>query len=335
MEYDLKVLKINKNKIEQLNELSIYTVKDLVQHYPYRFEEMLETPLHDESKVIIEAQLIDEPKIFYKGRFSRLTFHVNYHEEPLTITIFNRHFLKKNMQVGMMLTIIGKYSASKKAITASDLKLKNLKEISGITPVYSLKEGLTQKSFQGYVNKALNFYKGHIANTIPLYLCQKYHLIDKEDALFKIHQPQTRSDVISALRYLKYEEFFKFQMTMQYIKQNRTQNIGISKLIDKEKVTHFIEKLPFQLTDDQKKVIDDILIDLTSQKLMYRFVQGDVGSGKTVVAAISLYANYLAGYQGAMMAPTEILALQHYQSLKKMFNKYRITYRSSFTKRKK
>ena len=97
MEYDLKVLKINKNKIEQLNELSIYTVKDLVQHYPYRFEEMLETPLHDESKVIIEAQLIDEPKIFYKGRFSRLTFHVNYHEEPLTITIFNRHFLKKNM----------------------------------------------------------------------------------------------------------------------------------------------------------------------------------------------------------------------------------------------
>lgn len=324
MEYDLKVLKINKNKIEQLNELSIYTVKDIVQHYPYRFEEMLETPLHDESKVIIEAQLIDEPKIFYKGRFSRLTFHVNYHEEPLTITIFNRHFLKKNMQVGMMLTIIGKYSASKKAITASDLKLKSLKEISGITPVYSLKEGLTQKSFQGYVNKALNFYKGHIANTIPLYLCQKYHLIDKEDALFKIHQPQTRSDVIGALRYLKYEEFFKFQMTMQYIKQNRTQNIGISKLIDKEKVTHFIEKLPFQLTDDQQKVVDDILIDLTSQKLMYRFVQGDVGSGKTVVAAISLYANYLAGYQGAMMAPTEILALQHYQSLKKMFKKYKI-----------
>ena len=101
--------------------------------------------------------------------------------------------------------------------------------------------------------KHLIFYKGHIANTIPLYLCQKYHLIDKEDALFKIHQPQTRSDVISALRYLKYEEFFKFQMTMQYIKQNRTQNIGISKLIDKEKVTQLIEKLPFQLTDDQKK----------------------------------------------------------------------------------
>lgn len=324
MEYELKVLKINANKIKQLNELSLYTVKDLILHYPYRYEEMLETPLHDETKVIIEGQLIDEPKVFFKGRFSRLTFHIDYHEEILTITLFNRHFLKKNMHVGMKLTIVGKYNEARKSITASEVKLKGLEEISGITPVYSLKEGLTQKSFQGYVNKALSFYKGHIGNSIPNYLCQKYHLIDRQEALFKVHQPQTRSDVISALRYLKYEEFFKFQMTMQYIKQNRTQNIGISKLIDKEQINKFIQKLPFQLTEDQQKVVDDILIDLSSQKLMYRFVQGDVGSGKTVVAAISLYANYLAGYQGAMMAPTEILALQHYQSLKKLFKKTKV-----------
>ncbi|WP_418467068.1 DEAD/DEAH box helicase, partial [Faecalibacillus faecis] len=324
MEYELKVLKINDNKIKQLNELSLYTVKDLILHYPYRYEEMLETPLHDETKVIIEGKLIDEPKVFFKGRLSRLTFHIDYHGETLTITLFNRHFLKKNMHVGMKLTIVGKYNEARKSITASEVKLKGLEEISGITPVYSLKEGLTQKSFQGYVNKALSFYKGHIGNSLPDYLCQKYHLVDRQEALFKVHQPQTRSDVISALRYLKYEEFFKFQMTMQYIKQNRTQNIGISKLIDKEQINKFIQKLPFQLTEDQQKVVDDILVDLSSQKLMYRFVQGDVGSGKTVVAAISLYANYLAGYQGAMMAPTEILALQHYQSLKKLFKKTKV-----------
>lgn len=324
MEYELKVLKINANKIQQLNELSLYTVRDLILHYPYRYEEMLATPLHDETKVIIEGQLIDEPKVFFKGRFSRLTFHVDYQGEVLTITLFNRHFLKKNMHIGMKLTIVGKYSEARKAITASEIKLKPLEEISGITPVYSLKEGLTQKSFQGYVNKALSFYNGHIGNVIPDYLCQKYHLIDRQEALFKVHQPQNRSDVISALRYLKYEEFFKFQMTMQYIKQNRTQDIGISKLIDKEQVNKFIQKLPFQLTEDQQKVVDDILIDLSSQKLMYRFVQGDVGSGKTVVAAISLYANYLAGYQGAMMAPTEILALQHYQSLQKLFKRTKV-----------
>ena len=319
MEYNLDVLKIQKNRIQLLNQMSVYTVKDLILHYPYRYEEVLETPLHDQQKVIIEAILIDVPKVYYHGKLSRLSFHCDYQGQNIVVTIFNRHFLKKNMRIGMSLTIIGKYDQKKNSITASDIKLKSLSEISGITPVYSLKEGITQKSFQGYVLKAFHFYKHHINNIIPDFLCDRYHLIDREEALWKVHFPQNRSDVISSLRYLKYEEFFQFQLTMQYLKLNRTQDVGISKLIDIEKVQHFIQKLPFQLTTDQKNVIHDILLDLTSHKLMYRFVQGDVGSGKTVVGAVGLYANYLSGYQGAMMVPTEILAMQHYQSLVKLF----------------
>lgn len=321
MEYGLEVLKINKNRIQLLNQMSLFTVKDLIQHYPYRYDEIIETPLHDEQKVIIEAILVDEPKVFFKGKLSRLSFHCDYQGKIISVIIFNRHFLKKNMKIGLPMTIIGKYNQKRSSITASDIKLKSIKELEGITPIYSLKEGITQKSFQGYVKKALDFYKGHIGHIIPDFLCEKYHLITREEALFKVHFPQVRSDVISSLRYLKYEEFFKFQLTMQYIKMNRTQNVGISKLIDKEKVDQFILKLPFSLTEDQQNVVEDILLDLSSHKLMYRFVQGDVGSGKTVVAAISLYANYLAGYQGAMMAPTEILAMQHYQSLSKLFKK--------------
>lgn len=321
MEYGLEVLKINKNRIQLLNQMSLFTVKDLIQHYPYRYDEIIETPLHDEQKVIIEAILVDEPKVFFKGKLSRLSFHCDYQGKIISVIIFNRHFLKKNMKIGLPMTIIGKYNQKRSSITASDIKLKSIKELEGITPIYSLKEGITQKSFQGYVKKALDFYKGHIGHIIPDFLCEKYHLITREEALFKVHFPQARSDVISSLRYLKYEEFFKFQLTMQYIKMNRTQNVGISKLIDKEKVDQFIQKLPFSLTEDQQNVVEDILLDLSSHKLMYRFVQGDVGSGKTVVAAISLYANYLAGYQGAMMAPTEILAMQHYQSLSKLFKK--------------
>lgn len=321
MEYGLEVLKINKNRIQLLNQMSLFTVKDLIQHYPYRYDEIIETPLHDEQKVIIEAILVDEPKVFFKGKLSRLSFRCDYQGKIISVIIFNRHFLKKNMKIGLPMTIIGKYNQKRSSITASDIKLKSIKELEGITPIYSLKEGITQKSFQGYVKKALGFYKGHIGHIIPDFLCEKYHLITREEALFKVHFPQVRSDVISSLRYLKYEEFFKFQLTMQYIKMNRTQNVGISKLIDKEKVDQFIQKLPFSLTEDQQNVVEDILLDLSSHKLMYRFVQGDVGSGKTVVAAISLYANYLAGYQGAMMAPTEILAMQHYQSLSKLFKK--------------
>ena len=324
MEYNLEVLKIHKNRIQLLNQMSIYTVKDLILHYPYRYEEILETPLHDSQKVIIEAILIDVPKVYYHGKLSRLSFHCDYQGQNIAVTIFNRHFLKKNMTIGMPLTIIGKYDQKKSSITASDIKLKSLKDISGIAPVYSLKDGMTQKSFQGYIFKALNFYKHHIDNIIPDFLCEKYNLVNREDALWKIHFPQTRSDVISSLRYLKYEEFFQFQLTMQYLKLYRTQDVGVSKLIDIEKVNQFIQKLPFQLTKDQESVVHDILIDLTSHKLMYRFVQGDVGSGKTVVAAIGLYANYLAGYQGAMMAPTEILAMQHYHSLMKLFQKTKV-----------
>ncbi|MBM6931147.1 ATP-dependent DNA helicase RecG [[Clostridium] spiroforme] len=325
MEYNLKVLKIKQNRIQLLNEMSIFTVKDLILHYPYRYEEMIETPLHDEHKVIVEGILLEEPKLFFKGRLSRMTFHCDCHGENITVIIFNRHYLKKSMQTGMTLTIIGKYEQKRHTLVASDLKLKKIKELEGITPVYSLKEGITAKSFRGYVKKALAFYQGHIADIIPDNLCQKYSLINREDALNKVHFPQLRSDVINAIRYLKYEEFFKFQLTMQYIKMNRTKQVGVSKLIDKEKVDLFIRKLPFILTDDQVQVVEDILLDLASSKLMYRFVQGDVGSGKTVVGAIGLYANYLAGYQGALMAPTEILAMQHYQSLQKLFKRTKVS----------
>lgn len=325
MEYNLQVLKIHKNRIQLLNDMSIMTVRDLILHYPYRYDEIIETPLQNDHKVIVEASLTDEPKLYFKGRLSRMTFHCDCHGEMILVTIFNRHYLKKSMSIGMTLTIIGKYDQKRHTIVASDIKLKAIIDLEGITPVYSIKEGITQKSFHNYIKKALDFYKGHIANIIPDYLCQKHGLIDRQDALYKVHFPQLRSDVINAIRYLKYEEFFKFQLTMQYIKMNRKKQIGISKLIDKEKVNQFIAKLPFSLTDDQQNVIEDILLDLTSSKLMYRFVQGDVGSGKTVVGAVSLYANYLAGYQGALMAPTEILAMQHYQSLLKLFKRTKVS----------
>lgn len=315
----LQQLKINANRIKLLNEMNIYSIRDLVLHYPYRYEIIEETPLIDNEKVIIEGVLIDEPKVFYKGRLSRLTFQILYNREVYRVTLFNRHFLKKNMVKEMPLTIIGRYNSKTKSITASDLYLKAINEISGITPVYSLKDGITQKSFQGYVKKALAFYQGHIQDEVPTNLLIKHHLIHKELALNLIHFPSNNKDINESLRYLKYEEFLRFQLTMQYIKSSRNDNIGVKKDFDKEKINQFINQLPFTLTVDQEKAVDEVLADLQKDVAMYRFVQGDVGSGKTVVSSIGLYANYLAGYQGAMMAPTEILANQHFQSLTKLF----------------
>ena len=318
-EIPLQQLKIKENRILLLNNMDIYSVRDLILHFPYRYEIIEATPLIDNEKVIIEGVLVDEPKLFYKGRLSRLTFSILYQGETYRVTIFNRHFLKKNMHNGMTLTVIGKYSQKNHSITASDVKLKPLNELSGVTPVYSLKEGINQKSFQGYVKKALAFYHNHIQDQVPISLMVKHHLIHKELALNLIHFPSNKKDIIEALRYLKYEEFLRFQLTMQYIKLSRKENIGIKKEFDHQLLNDFIKKLPFKLTEDQVKTTKEILTDLQKETVMYRFVQGDVGSGKTVVGAIGLYANYLSGYQGALMAPTEILANQHYQSLIKLF----------------
>lgn len=313
----LKQIRISDRRIEALNKMNIYCLKDLVLHFPYRYDSIEATTLIDNEKITIEAMLVDEPKVFYNGRISRMTFRILYNHEIYQVTIFNRHFLKKNMVKGMILTIIGKYS--KGNITASDIRLKKLDEVSGIIPVYSLKDGLTQKSFQNYIKKALAFYQGHIQDEVPIAYMVKHHLIHKELALNLIHFPSSNRDIQEAMRYLKYEEFLKFQLTMQYIKLSRKKNLGVKKQFDQQIIDKFINELPFTLTTDQKQAVNEIMEDLKSDTTMYRFVQGDVGSGKTVVGAIGLYANYLAGFQGALMAPTEILATQHLISLQKLF----------------
>lgn len=320
----LQQIKISENRVKLLNNMGIYCLKDLVLHFPYRYDCIEATPLINNEKVIIEGVLVDEPKVFFKGRLSRLTFQILYQQEIYKVTIFNRHFLKKNMVKGMLLTIIGKYNNANSSITASDIRLKALEEIVGISPIYSLKEGITQKSFQNYVKKALKFYQGHIQDEIPISLMIKHHLIHKELALNLIHFPCNNDDIKEALRYLKYEEFLKFQLTMQYIKLSRKKNIGIKKQFDQQKLTQFINQLPFKLTSDQNVAVNEIINDLKKDTIMYRFIQGDVGSGKTVVGAIGLYANYLAGFQGAMMAPTEILAFQHFKSLNNLFKETNI-----------
>ena len=249
---------------------------------------------------------------------SRMSFEVeDKYLQHFQVSIFNRHFLRQHLKLGTTITIIGKCVNHR--ITASDIKIKPLQDISGIYPVYSLKEGITQKSFRQYVKKALSLLNHEFDDFIPEKYRIQHHLIRKESALYCIHFPENKKDVQEALKYLKYEEFLKFQLTMQLMKQQRTQEMGIAKDFDVTQLQSLILSLPFALTKDQQTAIKEIVEDLKSPQMMYRFLQGDVGSGKTVVSSVALYANYLAGYQGALMAPTEILATQHYQTLSRFF----------------
>lgn len=316
---DIRLLKTTAKRIELLEQMNIHTLEDLITQYPYRYEIIEEQyPTEEDDHIIIEANVISPVKIFFKGRMSRMTFEVeDRYLQHFQVTIFNRHYLRQYLKIDTTITIIGKCQHHR--ITASDIKIKSLKDIGGIYPVYSLKEGLTQKSYRQYIKKALHLLHQQIEEFIPEKYLIQHHLIRKENALYCIHFPENKKDIQEALKYLKYEEFLRFQLTMQLIKQQRIQEIGIAKVFDIEKFQNWILSLPFALTQDQQTSIKEIVEDLKSPHMMYRFLQGDVGSGKTVVSSAALYANYLAGFQGALMAPTEILAIQHYQTLIQFF----------------
>ena len=316
---DIKLLKTTSRRLEILASMNITTLEDLIYQYPYRYEVIEEKyPTDEDEHLIIEATVISPVKIFFKGKMSRMSFEVeDKYLQHFQVSIFNRHFLRQHLKLGTTITIIGKCINHR--ITASDIKIKPLQDISGIYPVYSLKEGITQKSFRQYVKKALSLLNHEFDDFIPEKYRIQHHLIRKESALYCIHFPENKKDVQEALKYLKYEEFLKFQLTMQLMKQQRTQEMGIAKDFDVTQLQSLILSLPFALTKDQQTAIKEIVEDLKSPQMMYRFLQGDVGSGKTVVSSVALYANYLAGYQGALMAPTEILATQHYQTLRRFF----------------
>lgn len=316
---DIKLLKTTEKRYQVLEQMNINSLEDIIMHYPYRYDVIEETyPTIEDDRIIIEAKLISPAKVFFRGRMSRMSFDVeDTHLQQYQVTIFNRHFLRQYLKLSTVMTIVGKCNGNK--ITATDIKLKPLSELQGIHPIYSVKEGLTQKSFQQYIKKSLTLLKDQLESYVPEEFIIKHQLIHKDTALYNIHFPQTQEDIKQSLKYLKYEEFLKFQLTMQFIKRQREQEVGVSKTFHIETFQSFILSLPYQLTTDQQIAVKEIVSDLQSPKMMYRFLQGDVGSGKTVVSAIALYANYLAGYQGALMAPTEILARQHYSTLLNFF----------------
>lgn len=313
---ELKKITTSQNRIDLLHASHIETLDDIITHYPYKYDEVTEIWPPIEEKCCVEAVIISPIKLFFKGKFSRMTFTVNIKQDDYTVTIFNRHFLKTHLKQGRIITIQGKVEGNR--ITASNIYLKTLDQLSGITPVYSLKEGLTSHAFSQYVKKVLNMNRP-LEDGLPIEIREAVDLMSKKEALYGIHFPMNHDQLQKAIKTLKYEEFLDFELALSYRKMQREQTIGHAKDFSLDEVNAFIHTLPFHLTKDQLQSTKELLMDLRAPTLMYRFLQGDVGSGKTIVSAIGLYANYLSGYQGALMAPTEVLAMQHYHHMIKTF----------------
>ena len=316
---ELSELKLTDKRLEICRRLDLKDSDDILRYYPFKYERNVLTHYEDfieGERVVFEGELISYPNTFrFRGKLSRTTFKVLYEEEEITVTIFNRPWIKSNNN---KITIIGRYEGKNK-VTASNFYTKDISEILGINPIYSLKDGIKQNEIRKlieYTFKKVNDVKDYV----PQKLLDKHGLCDLKSALYNIHFPTNELDLKKSLARLKYEEFLRFYLSLEILSDNNQINIKDGENIDQNKIDSFINSLSYTLTVDQKEAIDDILKDLRSNKLMYRLLQGEVGSGKTLVSMIGLYANYLSGYQGALMAPTEILAKQHLLSFKETFN---------------
>jgi ATP-dependent DNA helicase RecG len=320
---------IGEETAEALAEIKVYTIQDLLEYFPYRYEDYrikdLADVKHDE-KVTIEGKVHSEPSLIYYGRKrSRLTVRVLVDRYLINVVFFNQPYLKNSIEINTPITVTGKWDQHRQTITANEMKKVGNSQKKEFEPVYHIKGNLTVKGLRRYIQLAINQYGTNVGENLPLDLLQKYRLLNRRDALRALHFPHSETDVKQARRRFVYEEFLLFQIKMQALRKFERENSkGIAQKYENDQLKDFISKLPFPLTNAQKRVVNEILTDMKSPFRMNRLLQGDVGSGKTIVAAICLYATVTAGFQGALMVPTEILAEQHAESLRDIFNKWDI-----------
>lgn len=331
--------KVGPKTINILNKLNINTIEDLLTYYPYRYNVIKLININDADEALttyVKAKIISVPKVAYiKKNFNRLDFIAENNNIQFKVVIFNRAYLKKLLTVDREIIVVGKYQKLRNVFTASDIKFKIDEE--RIEPIYHLTEGLKNSFVESIMSSALDL-KLTIPDYIPSYLNEKYHFITKDDAIKLIHKPKSIEDIKSSELKLIYEELFIYMFKINYLKSVNKVNNGIKKDFDMDIVQEFLASLTFELTTDQIKTIEEILNDLKSDKRMNRLVIGDVGSGKTIVAIIATFANFLSGYSTAFMAPTEILAKQHYETINEYFKYFDINIcllTGSLTKKKK
>lgn len=320
-----KIKGIGSKTILELNKLNIKTIEDLLTYYPFRYDYFKPLNIREiasDKEVVINGYIQSIPKVMYiKRNLNKLSFNLKTDNIIINVVIFNRAFVKNNLSINKLVTIIGKYNQLKNTFTASDIKLSPILN-EKIEPVYHLTSNLKRQYFNKIMINALN---NPIPNYIPDYLMKKYHYIDKDIALKYIHQPTSYEEIKQSKLMLTYEELFTYMLKLNYLKQKKqVQKEDNIKDFPEDKLKTFINNLPFALTKDQNQVLEELIKDFKSPKRMNRLILGDVGSGKTIMAFIALYINYLAGYQGVIMVPTEILAYQHYENFKLLFKKYKI-----------
>ena len=320
-----------------LKALNLYTKDDVINYFPYRYNVYTPVKLRECSEgdtCTITGYVESAAKVFFiRKNLNKLSFTFNTGSELVNVTIFNRAYLKPNIRIKSYISVIGKYNRKSNTFMASDIKLTPITK-TVIESVYHLNQGIKRSNFKKLVDEILDN-TVEIKSNVPDYLIEKYNFINKKEAVTNVHKPKDINSLKKADLHLIYEELFTFMLKVSYLKEKNASDGKFNiKSFDEDKVNNFISSLPFNLTDGQKQAVSDIKGDFLSKKKMNRLILGDVGSGKTIVSFIALYMNMLAGYQGVLMAPTEILAVQHFNNMKSLFgDKLKIQLLTSSTKK--
>lgn len=315
----------------ELHAFGISNIQDMLEYYPFRYEDYRLRSLSevkDGDKITVQAKIMGIPVLQRYGRKSRLTCKLMAEDWMFTATWFNRHFMKEQLTSGREIVVTGKWDLKRMQMTVADSEFpdKGVARSGTLQPVYSIGGKITQSWMRKTMSQTLQQFGEMIPEILPELLVRKYSMMPRKQAIAGIHQPQDNREGQEARRRMVYEELFLFQLKMQAFRAlNRGRADGVVHTVDNATIREFVRALPFELTDAQKKVELEILHDLRSPYCMNRLLQGDVGSGKTVVAAIGLFATVRSGFQGALMVPTEILAEQHMRSLHKLFEPFGIS----------
>lgn len=326
---------IGEEKAKDLNQLGIRTVHDLLFYFPSRYEDYTirdVSEVADGDKITIKGTIYGEPSVRFFGRNkSRMSVRLVVDRVVVTAIWFNQHYLKARLTVGKEIQVSGKWERSRLQITVSETKTNipstGHKESQDpkIQPVYPVSSSLTMKQMRKYIEQALKQFEQDLTEVLPEEVVRQHVFISRQQAIKTIHFPPSFAAGSEARKRLAFEELFFYQLKMQALGLAQKKFAkGLALQIPLEQVRKFVRSLPFRLTGAQKRVLKEILDDLQAEHAMNRLLQGDVGSGKTIIAAVALYAAYQAGYQGALMVPTEILAEQHANSLTELLVPYGI-----------
>ena len=322
---------VSAQKEQELHAFGIQSVADLLDYFPFRYEDYRLRELSevkDGEKATVQGSIVSSPVLQRYGRGkTRLTCRVAAGETLLTAVWFNRHFLQEQLVPGRVITLTGKWDRNRRQMTVTDSEFPDRggAKTGTLQPVYSVGGGIAQSWMRKTVAQALQQYGALVPETLPHAIASRHKLMPRREAVHRMHVPGDPQEGLEARRRLAYEELFFFQLKLQaYRALTRGKKDGIAHAADNETIRAFAKGLPFELTEAQKKVVNEIMLDMRQPYCMNRLLQGDVGAGKTVVAAIALFAAVKSGHQAALMAPTEILAEQHLRTLEKLFAPYGI-----------